>query len=196
MTASVDPLDQRVRDSLADGDAAGAVTIVIDTLGGELLGYLWLAARSWGDGDELFSLLAERLWRGLPGFRFDCSLRTWCYVIARNIVRTAGSRARRDHERMPLANAPELLERVEAIRTSTRAQVDRAAFARLELLREALDEDDRTLLLLRVDRRMAWRDIAAVFASDGEDVDQLAARLRKRFERVKERLRERMKSDP
>ena len=47
----------------------------------------------------------------------------------------------------------------------------------------------RTLLVLRVDRRMPWRDIARVMADDGDDLERLSASLRKRFERVKERLR-------
>jgi hypothetical protein len=42
---------------------------------------------------------------------------------------------------------------------------------------------------LRVDRRMPWRDIARVMADDGDDLERLSASLRKRFERVKERLR-------
>jgi len=71
---------------------------------------------------------------------------------------------------------------------------------RLEMLREALDEDDRTLLVLRVDRRMAWRDIARVMSDvpiedQLEDLDKLAATLRKRFERVKERLRSKLGTD-
>jgi RNA polymerase sigma-70 factor (ECF subfamily) len=67
---------------------------------------------------------------------------------------------------------------------------------RLEDLRAALDEEDRTLLILRVDRRMHWRDIAQVMADGVVDEGELvrtAAKLRKRFERIKERLREYMR---
>ena len=63
----------------------------------------------------------------------------------------------------------------------------------VEEFRRQLDEDDQTLLVLRVDRNLAWRDIALVLLgeeADPEDVTRKAATLRKQFERVKERLRE------
>ena len=70
---------------------------------------------------------------------------------------------------------------------------------RLRALREALDPDDRTLLVLRVDRDMPWSDVARVFLGDGARGDEAsvarkAAALRKRFERVKAMLRERMRA--
>ncbi|HWB73742.1 MAG TPA: sigma-70 family RNA polymerase sigma factor [Nannocystaceae bacterium] len=185
-------LDTRVRAALDRGDTTAAATLLVDELGSELLGYLWLAARSWGDGDELFSRLCERLWRGLPRFRFECPVRTWTYVIARNLVRTESVRTRKREDVVALAEVPELIERVAAVRTSTLANTTADALARLEALRTALDEHDRTLLILRVDRRMSWRDIAEVLADGDEDREKVAARLRKRFERVKDRLREQL----
>jgi RNA polymerase sigma-70 factor (ECF subfamily) len=50
-------------------------------------------------------------------------------------------------------------------------------------LRERLDPDDQTLLILRVDRDLSWREVADVMGL-GEPA------LRKRFERIKTRLRE------
>jgi RNA polymerase sigma-70 factor (ECF subfamily) len=59
-------------------------------------------------------------------------------------------------------------------------------------LRAQLDEEDRTILVLRIDRKLAWQDIARVLAdeelSDAEATKRSAA-LRKRFERIKDRLR-------
>jgi hypothetical protein len=43
---------------------------------------------------------------------------------------------------------------------------------------------------LRVDRQMSWMDIARVMEGDGaDDPSRHAATLRKRFERLKDRLR-------
>lgn len=65
-------------------------------------------------------------------------------------------------------------------------------------MREKLPADDQALLVLRVDRKMAWRDLAIVMSTGGYlpadsiDEDALAretARLRKRFERVKSELK-------
>jgi RNA polymerase sigma-70 factor (ECF subfamily) len=195
MTAS-DPapgassLDERVRETLAAGDTSAAATLVIETLGAELLGYLWAAADSWGDGDELFSTVCERIWRGLPGFRFDCSVRTWAFVIARHRLRTGLDRARRRKPELDLAKVPQLAEIIAIVHSTTQLHLRTDTKARLERLRETLDADDRTLLILRVDQEMAWRDIARVMADGDEDLDRVASRLRKRFERVKQRLRE------
>jgi len=65
---------------------------------------------------------------------------------------------------------------------------------RLSMLRDSLDPDDRTLLILRVDRRMPWRDIAEVLTDPAEPapLERRAAALRKRFERLKLELREQL----
>jgi RNA polymerase sigma-70 factor (ECF subfamily) len=90
-------------------------------------------------------------------------------------------------------------------RTTTAAFRRTSTKDRVRALRDRLEPDDQLLLVLRVDRGMEFREIAAVLA-DGEEgstsarsasaepgeaqLDREAARLRKRFERVKERLRE------
>lgn len=177
--------DERVRAVLlADGQTAAA-GLIIRELGAELLGYLWVAARSWGDGDDLFSEVCERIWRGLPGFRFDSSVRTWAHAVARNRVRDGYARARRHANTAPM----ELSDEVAEVRSTTIECLKPETRQRLEQLRQLLDEDDRTLLLLRVDRQMAWLDIARVMVDGEEPLDRTAARLRKRFERVKQRLR-------
>jgi RNA polymerase sigma-70 factor (ECF subfamily) len=53
-------------------------------------------------------------------------------------------------------------------------------------LRESLDHEEQTLLILRVDKGMPWEDVAEVMRADGEPATPAA--LRKRFERLKEKL--------
>ena len=75
-----------------------------------------------------------------------------------------------------------------------------AAFQRTEVkdeiakLREALSDDDRELLLLRVDRGLSFTEIASVLngldPGQHEELKREAARCRKQFERIKLRLRE------
>jgi RNA polymerase sigma-70 factor (ECF subfamily) len=71
------------------------------------------------------------------------------------------------------------------LRSETRSAVDR--------LREQLAPDDRALLILRLDRGLSWNEIAAIMAdensSSADDFRRDAAAWRKRFERVKDRLR-------
>jgi RNA polymerase sigma-70 factor (ECF subfamily) len=62
-------------------------------------------------------------------------------------------------------------------------------------LRASLDPDDRILLTLRIDRDLAWEEVARVML-DGEDPDAATLgretdRLRKRFQLLKGELRRR-----
>jgi RNA polymerase sigma-70 factor (ECF subfamily) len=57
---------------------------------------------------------------------------------------------------------------------------------RLDRLRAALDPEERTMLVLRVDKGLPWNEIATVLARDGEEATPAA--LRKRFERLKAKL--------
>jgi RNA polymerase sigma-70 factor (ECF subfamily) len=67
---------------------------------------------------------------------------------------------------------------------------------RIAELRDSLEEEDRALLLLRVDRGLSWTDLVHVLHEgseaplEGEAIKREAARLRKRFQIVKDRLRE------
>ena len=78
------------------------------------------------------------------------------------------------------------------VRTVTRPYLRTEVKSELTRLRESLDPEDQLLLILRLDKDLAWRDIALVFA-DGDadaDLERLAATLRKRFQSVKDRLRQ------
>ncbi|HET6584133.1 MAG TPA: sigma-70 family RNA polymerase sigma factor [Nannocystaceae bacterium] len=187
--AEPSPLEAELRALAEAGNHTAATTRAIEGYGGELLGYLCAIAPSSVEAEELFSELCERLWRALPQFRWTSSFRTWSYTIARNLARDS-HRKRRRQRLVGLDDAPEIAERAIAVRTTTMMYMKTETKKRFEELRSVLDEDDRTLLVLRVDRRMPWRDIARVMADERDDVDRLSASLRKRFERVKERLRE------
>jgi len=108
-------------------------------------------------------------------------VRTWLYVLARN----AHARYRRSpHERRrrPLSELSDVEHRV---RSQTRPWLRTDVKDRFSALRDELSEDERELLLLRIDRRMAWADIARVL---GEDDPRAVARVRKRFSNLKKKL--------
>jgi RNA polymerase sigma-70 factor (ECF subfamily) len=79
------------------------------------------------------------------------------------------------------------------VRSATHVYQQTAVKDRVRALREQLDPDDQMLLVLRVDRGMAWRDLAMAMAGEVElddaALEREAARLRKAFERVKDDLR-------
>ena len=78
------------------------------------------------------------------------------------------------------------------VRTETAAYKRTAVKSKFAALRESLPEEDQMLLVLRVDKGMAWMDIAGVLFPDSEDDDEArkkeSARLRKRFETLKKEL--------
>lgn len=172
-------LDARVAACLDGGDEAGAATQVIRALGGKILGYLAAVMRDQAAAHEVFSVFCEDLWRGMSGFRRG-SVRGWAYRIAWH----AAARHLRDPARKrtrPLVTA-EAEQLAAEVRSTTALHLRPSAADALAELRAALDPEDQTLLILRIDRDLSWAEVAAVF---GEP----EATLRKRFERLKERLR-------
>ncbi|HUL58551.1 MAG TPA: sigma-70 family RNA polymerase sigma factor [Anaeromyxobacteraceae bacterium] len=181
-------VDGTVRSLLAGGDADGASTAAIEAHGPAILGYVCTLVGD-DDGPDVFSMFAEDLWRGLPAFRWECTLRAWAYRLAYH----AAARFRRDPyrrraQRLPSSAASRLAASIAASGMSPGSRRDR-----LRRLRETLDAEDQTLLVLRVDKEMEWEEIAAVLGGEGAERagrQVTSAGLRKRFERLKDRLAE------
>ena len=188
--------DERVRALLAARETGEAATLALRELGPEVLGFL-SGVLGDADADEVYSAWSERLWRSLKGFEGRCSLRTWMYVLARREISRFRKGARRHAEgRVPLS---ELADVLPDARSRTRSTVATEKQRQLTALRDELPIEDRTLLILRVDRKLAWDEIALAFADipetfSDEDRRREAARLRKRFQLVKQRLVARARS--
>jgi RNA polymerase sigma-70 factor (ECF subfamily) len=144
----------------------------------------------------VFSQFTEDLWRGLGGFRWECSIRTWSYTLARHAASRYVADARRRRRReTPLSRSSELYDVAEKVRTQTLAAERTEVKSRVDQLREQLPVDDQSLLILRVKRRLDWKEIARVMIDEGEAttdraIEKEAARLRKRFQAIKEKLRQ------
>jgi RNA polymerase sigma-70 factor (ECF subfamily) len=83
---------------------------------------------------------------------------------------------------------------VERARSVTALHLRTDVKTRVRRLREQLDIEDQTLLMLHVDRGLPWRELVLVMHDDSAaledaELDREAARLRKRFERVKAELK-------
>jgi RNA polymerase sigma-70 factor (ECF subfamily) len=181
-----------IREAWDRRDFTEATTKALRLYGAEVLGYLVTFQRDYDAAGDAFSIFSERLWETLPSFEWRCSIRTWCYRLARNaaIDVQRGDGRRRE---VGLSSAPEVALLVAKTRTETLSALRTAKRTALEGLRDELSEEDRTMLVLRVDRDLDWREIAVVMGSarDAEDaaLTREAARLRKRFQLVKDRLR-------
>jgi RNA polymerase sigma-70 factor (ECF subfamily) len=181
-------VDARAHQLAQGGDLAGAASLIIREHGPGVIGWLRALTRSPEEADEVFSIVCERLWKALPQFAWPGSPRTWMYVVGRNALIDVRRRGR-VHREIPLSESPPLAE---IVRSTTAAYRKTEAKDRLAELRESLDPEERTLLILRVDRGMAWRDIAEVLCggeADAAEIQKSAARVRKQFERLKGKLR-------
>jgi RNA polymerase sigma-70 factor (ECF subfamily) len=176
-------VERRAQELLAAGDLAAAATVAIRGHGAEVLRYLRSLLRDEGAATDAFSAWAEDVWRGLPAFRGDASLRGWVFRVAYHTALDVKDEAwRRRGRRLATGEASALADE---LRTKTVVRDERQRQA-LEKLREALTLEERSLLALRVDQELSWAETAAVLAREGEAVEPNA--LMKRFERLKERL--------
>jgi RNA polymerase sigma-70 factor (ECF subfamily) len=184
--------EARCLEALDRGDHAGAATVVMREYGPQLLGYLCSVLRSEADAGEVFSMFSEDLWRGLPGFRRECPARVWCYRLAWH----AAARFLRDpyRGRGQRLETTELSRLVAEVRSSVFLGRDQARQATLDRLRQALSPDERALLVLRLDRDLSWSEVALVLSEEGGAPVEEAA-LRKRFERLKEKLADRARQE-
>lgn len=162
------------------GDLDRAATAALTGFASELVGYLIAIAPSVTVAHEAYSQLCLDFWRGLPQFRRDCSLRSWLYLLARRALGDvlADPYAKRAEA---LSAHPSLLALTATVR-SVPVYERSEAQARLAAVRRTLPAEEQHLLILRIDRRLAWNEIAVILDGD-------PAVLRKRFERLKQRLR-------
>lgn len=195
-------LEGEIRALCSQGDFTGAATRLMRGYGPEIFGFLVAVHRSESDASESFSDFAEAVWRSLPGFAWESSARTWAYAIARNMTRTRKRNAARRERREVHAQDSAAEGVAQQVRTETIAFLRTEKRTRLQALRDSLPEADRMLLVLRVDRGLAWNDLARILheaEGDGPLDDAMvakeAARLRKRFQLVKDRLREMAKKE-
>jgi len=172
-------LEERIRALSTAGELQQAATEAIRGYGPQILGYLRAIVRNEEDAADVFGLFAEDLWRGLPQFRWEGALRVWAYRLAwhaaarfsRDLYRQRGRRLRTSE--------------ISLLADSIRSSVTERRSESFERLRKALDQADRTLLILRLDKKLSWREVAQVLAAPSEPSE---AALRKRFERIKEKL--------
>ena len=182
--------DDRVRELVQKGDAIGATQLVIERYGAEIFGYVASLLKDEDLASDAFARACENVYKGMLSFRGESSVRTWFYVIARNAAHRETRGKRRRIER--LSGVASALQA--PIRTATAAFKRTGVKSEVAKLRDSLTDEERELLLLRVDRDLSWLEIAAVRsgseASDEEALKREAARCRKQFERTKMRLRE------
>jgi RNA polymerase sigma-70 factor (ECF subfamily) len=182
---AVEVLEAEIARLLEASDLSSAATAIMREYGPAILGYLAALARDEDRADDVFSQFCEDLWRGLPEFRRDASVRTWVYKLAWHAWLRHERDAYRRHGR-PLAS--EEMSRLAAeVRSTTALHLRSEVKDAVARLREQLAPAEQSLLVLRIDRRLSWSEVASVMSTAEEPLD--ARSVAKRFQRVKDRLR-------
>ncbi len=181
----------------AAGDLQLATTLLIRGYGHQVSGYLVGLLGDEQDASDAFAEFCADLWKTLSSFRHECTFQAWCFMVARHAAARLGEKASQIRKRTrPLT--PEDISNLgaEVFRTSSAGREQRLSEAeeRLARARKTLSEDEQTLLFLRLDRGLSWRDIARVLA-DAADAPLSEAALRKRFERLKQKLQAQLYRD-
>jgi RNA polymerase sigma-70 factor (ECF subfamily) len=187
-------LEREVRLLCGQGEHARAAEAAIRGYGPEILGVLVATHRDEESANEVFSQWSERLWKGMGGFTWSCSLRTWAHTLARNASISFQRHAHfRDRLHPPMPDSEALSRIAEQVRTETRPYLRTEARSKLAALRDSLPPEDRTLLVLRIDKGLEWKELARVMLGEEAEVSEAqlskeSQRLRKRFQLLKQRL--------
>ncbi len=196
-TAALSALESEAYAVWKQGDFRATASLLLDAYGAELRGYLSARlARTSSIADEVFSEFLEDFWSGLPDFQWRCSARGWCYILLRNAA-TRFHRAphNRPGRQVPLTgSALDDAQFMERLRTQTREYEKTEVKDRFQALRERLPADDQDLLILRINRKLSWREVALILlgpdAPDDEELVRLKAQaLRRRLVETTRKLR-------
>ena len=184
-------LEQDIQELCKRGDIAGAVERALEGYGQEIMRLMASVLHDYERSRDAFSLFSENLLRGLAGFRWESSFRTWAYRLARNACYQVMHAPARREQPVSMSALPD-----EALkpRSETRPWQRTSVKERFRALRESLDPQERMLLFLRVEQRLSWEAVARIISEGEEPIEDAtlkrkAAALRQQFQRIKTHLR-------
>jgi RNA polymerase sigma-70 factor (ECF subfamily) len=188
--APISELDATVRALCDRGKHDEATVLVLRAWGGAIYRFIAARVRDEDLTGDAFAEFSEDLWLGMSRFEGRASVKVWAYSIARNaagqVIRKR-TRTRRRH----VGWTSTLSSRIaDEIRTETRDYLQTGFKERFQELARKLTPEEHAILWLRINERMSWDDIARVHAAaDAAELKREAARLRKRFQLIRAKLR-------
>lgn len=167
--------------------AESALVAALHKHGSEIFGYLVGTMRSDVDAAEVYAQFCHDAWTARTAFRGDCSTRTWLYMLANH----AKVHYLRDPYLRRRASFPDAIsDLIGHCRTQTQSYLRSDNKNRLQQIRSRLSAEDQSILVLRVDRNLSWRQVAYILDGQPDPDARRISGLRKRFERIKQQLRQ------
>jgi RNA polymerase sigma-70 factor (ECF subfamily) len=184
-------LEEEIHDLCRRGEMHLAVDRIIRGYGQDIRRMMNSVLPDDERAQDAFGLFSERLFKGLKDFRWESSLRTWAYRMARNACLKQVNAAAVREMAVTRSAIPEHSLRQ---RTATNPWQRTDVKERFRALRRSLDPQDQKLLDLRVNQNMPWQDVARAMATPeeplmGEALTRRATAMRQQFQRIKARLR-------
>lgn len=178
-------VEERVRAALARMDRARALDEALTGFGAEIFGFMTAVTEEPRAARAAYASFEGLVSEHLATFTWGGALRTWMYRLARVVLRRSRETSPASFATNPSdgAVAPPPFGEQPYRRTDSRSMAD--------ALRRALRPEDREILILRVDRRFSWRQLAITQIGEDattRDTEREAARLRKRFQVVRQQL--------
>jgi len=183
-------LEERIAAALSRGDVDGATTEALRGHGPDLLRCARALCRSQDDARDVFAEVALRLWKALRTFRPETTVRALGYRLVRHAA--ADFYADGFRRRRATLSSGLVSRLAQSIHTSSKVSLERKAGLYADILAQ-LTQEEKSLLFLKVDRRLSWDEVADALADDGRSVNPVA--LRKRFERLKEKIARRARGE-
>ena len=189
-------IEEQVREALAKNTAADlerGVELAVTHYGERLCAYILNQVKDPAVAADVQQELWLSVFKHAPRFRWESSFKGWLYLLARRAsIRASMKGQQLGRQGVPLSQAAE--SKLKAHLQTSIAEWQKDDFKqRFRALRRKLPEKDQTLLVMRADQELPFRDIVHALAepdetlADGE-LKTREATLMKRFQRVKQRL--------
>jgi len=188
-------IDARIIAHIEAEEFEQAAEVAIAEYGPSIFGMFMGVFHNEATAQDVFQHFSLQLWKSLPSFQGRSRFYTWAFTIARrSMSRWFERRELRVEQRLGTLQEQNLQARW--ARTATAEWRNTASRERFETMCADLDPEERTLVMLRIDQEMSWKEIALVIADEDEqealdrkELSKRAASLRKRFERIKNTMR-------
>lgn len=178
-----EPTDEELMLAYGAGDLA-SFQALYSRHRGPLFRYLTRQLRDAPLAEELFQDVWQRVITARERYRPDAKFATWLYQIAHN--RLADHWRARQHRPSAPDDASELAERIPDPETPERSLSAFEERRRLQLALEDLPDDQREVVLLRLEQELSLEEIGEITGVGRETVK---SRLRYAMDKLRARLR-------
>ena len=156
---------ERVKNLLAEAQIEGAAQTALDAYGAEIFGFLIGVLQDFASARKVYAVVSQRAAGEIATFAWHTSLRVWLYGLARAALSDRRERAR--------AIAP---PHAETLATVSRRPI--GVTRAIAALRRELTEEERELLILRIDRGLDWTQLATTTLREGAPADEISRETR------------------